>query len=56
MPVRSASPRQSNCLAQTVLTGALFYDVDGIGGAAQTQVATLSAGLALTSADFKLVT
>ena len=33
-------------------TGRLFYDSDGVGGAARVQFATLSAGLALTNADF----
>ena len=36
-------------------TGALYYDADGIGGAAQQQIATLSTGLALTAADFLLI-
>jgi Ca2+-binding RTX toxin-like protein len=33
-------------------TGALFYDADGLGGAAQVRFATLSTGLAMTNADF----
>ena len=33
-------------------TGELFYDADGVGGAEQKLVAQLSAGLALTNADF----
>lgn len=36
-------------------TGALYYDPDGRGGAGQQQIATLSKGLALTSADFLLI-
>ena len=36
-------------------TGAVYYDSDGIGGAAQIQFATLSAGLALTNLDFFVV-
>jgi Ca2+-binding RTX toxin-like protein len=36
-------------------TGALYYDADGLGGAAQTQIATLSTGLALTFADFEVI-
>mgnify|MGYP001189145845 CR=1 FL=1 len=36
-------------------TGQLFYDSDGIGGVAQIQFATLTAGLALTAADFKVI-
>ncbi|NJO32861.1 MAG: hypothetical protein HC869_06690 [Rhodospirillales bacterium] len=31
--------------------GNIYYDPDGVGGAAQTQFATLSAGLALGNAD-----
>jgi len=33
-------------------TGALLFDHDGLGGTAAVQFATLSAGLAMTSADF----
>jgi serralysin len=33
-------------------TGALYFDVDGAGGAAQVQFASLLAGLALTNSDF----
>jgi Ca2+-binding RTX toxin-like protein len=36
-------------------TGALFYDADGAGGAAQVQFATLNAGLALTASDFAVI-
>jgi Ca2+-binding RTX toxin-like protein len=32
-------------------TGALFFDVDGTGSSEQVQIATLSTGLAMTSAD-----
>jgi len=33
-------------------TGQIFYDADGISGAAQVLFATVTAGTALTSADF----
>jgi Ca2+-binding RTX toxin-like protein len=36
-------------------TGALSYDTDGAGAAAATQFATLSAGLALTSGNFRIM-
>ncbi len=36
-------------------TGALYYDADGIGGAAQQQIASVSKLLALTAADFLLI-
>ncbi|HVQ06908.1 MAG TPA: Calx-beta domain-containing protein [Allosphingosinicella sp.] len=36
-------------------TGALFYDVDGVGGADAVQFATLTPGLALTVSDFQMI-
>ncbi|HVQ07468.1 MAG TPA: M10 family metallopeptidase C-terminal domain-containing protein [Allosphingosinicella sp.] len=36
-------------------TGALFYDVDGVGGADAVQFATLTPGLALTVSDFSVI-
>jgi serralysin len=33
-------------------TGAVFFDADGIGGAAQVQIAKVSTGLAMTNKDF----
>jgi Ca2+-binding RTX toxin-like protein len=36
-------------------TGALFYDADGVGGAAAVQFATLTPGLALTVSDFSVI-
>ncbi|MFD1702464.1 pre-peptidase C-terminal domain-containing protein [Methylopila henanensis] len=36
-------------------TGALFFDLDGVGGADQVQFATLTAGLGLTNLDFQVV-
>jgi serralysin len=35
--------------------GALFFDIDGVGGATAVRFATLSAGLALTNLDFLVV-
>ena len=36
-------------------TGGLFYDADGNGGGARVQIATLTAGLALSNQDFLIV-
>ncbi|MBD1997232.1 calcium-binding protein [Leptolyngbya sp. FACHB-541] len=36
-------------------TGAVFFDADGIGGAAQVQIAKVSTGLAMTNKDFFVV-
>jgi hypothetical protein len=36
-------------------TGALYYDADGVGGAAAVQFATLSSGLGLGSTDFVVI-
>ena len=33
-------------------TGQIFYDADGSGGAAQTLIATITPGIALSAADF----
>jgi len=45
----------SDRIIYNAATGALFYDPDGFGGTAQTQFATLSAGLAMTAADFVVI-
>ena len=36
-------------------TGALFYDADGVGGAAQVQFATIASGYALGASDFAVI-
>ena len=37
------------------LNGAVLYDADGSGAAAAVQIATVSAGLAMTNADFVVI-
>jgi Ca2+-binding RTX toxin-like protein len=51
----SAAADASDRLIYNSSTGTLYYDPDGIGGVAQQQIATLSKGLGLTSADFLLL-
>jgi serralysin len=36
-------------------SGALLFDVDGVGGAAAVQFATLSTGLVMTASDFTVI-
>lgn len=45
----------SDRIIYNAANGALNYDPDGLGGIAQVQFATLSAGLAMTAADFLVV-
>ena len=52
----TAAADAADRLIYNASTGALFYDADGAGGAAQQQIATLSRNLALTSADFLVLT
>ena len=52
---RSAATTAAHRLVYNGSTGALFYDVDGVGGAAQVQFATLGKGLAITAASFALL-
>jgi len=57
--VGAAATTADHRLVYNAATGALFYDADGSGGAAQVQFATLSRNLATTAADlaaeFKVV-
>ncbi len=46
---------RSDRIIYNASTGALYYDPDGAGGAAHTQIATLSKNLSLTAADFLLI-
>jgi serralysin len=50
--IGSAATTTDHRLVYNSSTGALFYDSDGAGGAAQVQFAALSTGLALSSASF----
>lgn len=49
--VGAAAQTTSDRLIYNPQTGALSFDVDGVGGANQTQIATLSTGLAMTNND-----
>jgi len=51
----SAATQGDDHIIYNSATGALLFDVDGVGGAAGVQFATLTAGLALTSADFLVI-
>ncbi|NJM31450.1 MAG: hypothetical protein HC855_16425 [Rhizobiales bacterium] len=50
--VGTASADASDRIIYDSATGMVYFDADGLGGAAQTAFAKLSAGLALTTADF----
>ncbi|WP_020178322.1 calcium-binding protein [Methylopila sp. M107] len=52
--VGSAATTADHRIVYDSSTGNLFYDVDGVGGAAQLQFAKLSAGLDLTANDFEV--
>lgn len=41
--------------AQDAESGALYFDADGVGGAAAVHFATLSAGVALGAGDFTVI-
>ncbi|MFN0194181.1 MAG: beta strand repeat-containing protein [Aestuariivirga sp.] len=47
----SAAADADDCIIYDSVTGAVFYDSDGTGAAAQIQFATLSAGLALANSN-----
>ena len=49
--IGSAAADSSDRFIYNSATGALFFDADGIGGAAQVKIFTLSSGLAMTNAD-----
>lgn len=49
--IGSAAADASDRFIYNSATGALFFDVDGSGGAAQVQIASLSRGLSLTNND-----
>ena len=53
--IGAAAADASDRIIYNNVTGALFFDVDGVGGAAQQQFATLSAGLALNAGEFQIV-
>ena len=51
----AAASTASHRLIYNSATGAVSYDADGVGGAAQVQFATLGKGLALSAASFALI-
>jgi serralysin len=53
--IGSAAHDADDRIVYNSTTGAASYDADGTGAAASVQFATLSAGLALTQADFLIV-
>jgi VCBS repeat-containing protein len=53
--VGAAAADASDRIIYNDLTGQLFYDADGAGGAAAIQFATLSPGLTLTASDFSVI-
>jgi hypothetical protein len=53
--IGNAAADASDRIIYNAETGALFFDPDGAGGAAQIRFATLDAGLALSAADFIIV-
>ena len=53
--IGSAAQQADDRIIYDPLTGNLYFDADGAGGAAQVQFATLNAGLAPTAADFFVV-
>jgi Ca2+-binding RTX toxin-like protein len=53
--VGAAAADASDRIIYKSSTGALFFDADGAGGAAQIRFATLDAGLAMSHADFLMV-
>ncbi|MCW1381458.1 hypothetical protein OLX02_01345 [Novosphingobium sp. KCTC 2891] len=48
----AAASTAGDHLIYSAATGALFYDADGVGGAAQVQIATFTGRPALTADDF----
>jgi Ca2+-binding RTX toxin-like protein len=53
--VGSAAHDLNDRIIYSSSTGKLFYDADGTGAGASVQFATVSSGLALTNADFKII-
>ncbi|PSF33095.1 hypothetical protein C7H19_20595 [Aphanothece hegewaldii CCALA 016] len=53
--IGSAATTAAHRLIYNSVTGDLFFDVDGKGNIAATQLANLSANLALTNADFNII-